>query len=197
VEARSGAILPNIVSPFRVWHELWLAGILVSEAWLSAMGKEASGLVIAPVLSRVPVPQTGGGGSGRGKSVALASTVASHNRAMVNDLGTGPTGKRKAVALLVLGVRPSSAPPAPGPVVLWKQNSSAFPTPGSGQNTPKPIPISTSATAPRSIVTQTLPEVGAGGVVWSLFCPGESGPHRKMAWKTMLKHVLKAACAAR
>jgi hypothetical protein len=55
VEAGLGAILPNIVSPFRVWHELWLAGIPVCEARLSAMGKEASGLAIAPTLSRVPI----------------------------------------------------------------------------------------------------------------------------------------------
>jgi hypothetical protein len=54
VEAGSGAILPNIVSPFRVWHKLWSAGIPVSEARLSAMGKEASGHANAPVLSRVP-----------------------------------------------------------------------------------------------------------------------------------------------
>jgi hypothetical protein len=197
MEAGPGVILPNIVSPFRVWHKLWSAGILVSEAQLSAMGKEASCLAIAPVLSRVPIPWTGGGGSGRGKSMASASMVASHNRVVINDLGTGPTGKCKAAALSVLGVRPSLAPPAPGLVVLWKQNSSAFPTPGSGRNTPKPIPVSTLATAPRSVVTGTLPEVGAGGVVQSLFCPGESGLHRKMARKTMLKHALKAAHAAR
>jgi hypothetical protein len=174
VEAGLGAILPNIVSPFRVWHALWSAGVPVSEARLSAMGKEASGLVIAPTLSRVPIPWTGGGGSGRGKSVTTASSVASHNQAIVNDLGTGPTGKRKAAVSSVLGVWPSSAPPAPGPVVLWKQNSLAFPTPGSGWNTPKPIPVSTSATAPTSVVTQTLPEVGAGGVVRSLFRPVEN-----------------------
>jgi hypothetical protein len=161
------------------------------------MGKEASGLAIAPVLSRVPIPRTGGGGSGRGKSVASAFTVASRNWAIINDLLTGPTGKRKATASSVLGVQPSLAPPAPGPVVLWKQNSSAFPTLGSGWNTPKPIPVSTSATAPRLVVTQTLPEMGAGGVVRSLFRLGESGPHRKMAWKMMLKHALDAAHAAR
>jgi hypothetical protein len=34
-------------------------------------------------------------------------------------------------------------------------------------------------------------------VVWSLFCLGELGPHCKMAWKTMLKHALEAARAAR
>jgi hypothetical protein len=34
-------------------------------------------------------------------------------------------------------------------------------------------------------------------VVQSLFHPRESGPHRKMARKMMLKHVLEAACAAR
>jgi hypothetical protein len=34
-------------------------------------------------------------------------------------------------------------------------------------------------------------------VVRSLFCLGESGPHRKMAQKTMLKHALEAAPAAR
>jgi hypothetical protein len=197
VEAGSGAILPNIVSPFRMWHELWLAGIPVSEARLSAMGKEASGLAIAPALSRVPIPRTGGGGLGRGKSVASASMVASCNWAIVNDPGTGPTGKRKAAVSLVLEVWPSSAPPAPGPVVLWKKNSLAFPTPGSGWNTPKPIPVSTSATAPRSVATRTLPEVGTGGVVRSLFHPGESGPHHKMARKAMLKHALKAARAAR
>jgi hypothetical protein len=96
----------------------------------------------------------------------------------------------------VLGVWPSLAPPAPGPVVLWKRNSLAIPTPGSGRNTPKPVPVSTLATAPRLVATQTLPEVGAGGVVWSLFRPGESGPHRKMARKMMLKHALEAARAA-
>jgi hypothetical protein len=58
VEAGLGAILPKIVSPFRVWHKLWLAGVPKSEARLSAMGKEASGLAIAPVLSRVPIPWT-------------------------------------------------------------------------------------------------------------------------------------------
>jgi hypothetical protein len=197
MEVGSGVILPNIVSPFRVWHKLWSAGILVSEARLSAMGKEASGLVIAPTLSRIPIPWTRGGGSWRGKSVASVSMVASCNRAIINDPGTGPTGKRKATAALVLGVRPSVAPPSPGPVVLWKQNSLAFPTPGSGRNTPKPIPVSTSATAPRSVASQTLPEVGAGGVVRSLFHLGESGPHCKMARKMMLKHVLKAARTAR
>jgi hypothetical protein len=129
--------------------------------------------------------------------MALASMVASRNRPIVNDPVTGPTGKCKAMVLSVLGVRPSLAPPAPGPVVLWKWNSSAFPTPGSGGNTPKPVPVSTLATAPRSVVTRTLPEVGAGGVVWSLFRPGESGPHRKMTQKTMLKHALEAARAAR
>jgi hypothetical protein len=196
VEAGPGVILPNIVSPFRVWHKLWSAGIPVSEAQLSAMGKEASGLVITPALSRVLIPRTGGGGSGRGKSVVLASTVASCNWAIVNNLGTSPTGKCKAVASSVLGVWPSSAPPAPGPVVLWKWNSLAFPTPGSGRYTPKPVPVSTLATAPRSVATRTLPEVGAGGVVRSLFHPGESGPHHKMAWKTMLKHAHEAACAA-
>jgi hypothetical protein len=190
VEAGLGVILPNIVSPFRVWHELWSAGIPVSEAWLSAMGKEASGLVIAPALSRVPIPRTGGGGSGRGKSVASASTVASCNRAIINDPGTGPTGN-KATASSVLGVWPSLAPPAPGPVVLWKRNSSAFPTPGSGWNTPKPVPVSTSATAPRLVAAQTLPEVGAGGVVRSLFRPGESGPHRKMARKTIFRESVE------
>jgi hypothetical protein len=177
----SGAILPNIVSPFRVWHKLWSAGIPVSEARLSAMGKEASEIAIALALSRVPISRTGGGGSGRGKSLALASTVASRNRAVVHDPGTGPTGKRKAVASSVLGVWPSLAPPAPSLVVLWKRNSLAFPTPGSGWNTPKPIPVSTLAIAPRLVVTWTLPEVGAGGVVQSLFHPGQSGPHRKMA----------------
>jgi hypothetical protein len=196
MEAGSGAILPNIMSLFRVWYKLWSAGIPVSEARLSAMGKEASGLAIAPMLSRVPIPQTGGGGSGRHKSMALASMVASHNWAVVNNPGRGPTGKRKATALSVLGVWLSSAPPAPGPVVLWKRNSLAFPTLGSGWNTPKPIAVSTSATAPSLVATQTLPEVGAGGVVWSLFHPGESGPHRKMARNTMLKHVLEAAHAA-
>jgi hypothetical protein len=129
----------RIVSLFRVWHKLWSMGIPVSEAQLSAMGKEASGLVIASTLSRVPIPRTGGGGSGRGKSVASASMVASRKRAVIKDLGTGPTGKRKAVASSVLGVWPSLAPPAPGPVVLWKRNRSAFPTPGSGRNTPKPF----------------------------------------------------------
>jgi hypothetical protein len=80
-----------------------MAGVLVSEAQLSTMGNEALGLAIAPTLSRVPIPQTGGGGSGRGKSVASASMVASRNWAIINDPGTGPTGKRKAVASSVLG----------------------------------------------------------------------------------------------
>jgi hypothetical protein len=111
-------ILPKIVSPLRVWHKLWLAGVPVSEAWLSTMGKEALGLAIAPALSRVPIPRTGGGGLGRGKSVASASTVASRNQAVINGPGKGPTGKRKAAASSVLGVWPSSAPPAPGTVEM-------------------------------------------------------------------------------
>jgi hypothetical protein len=37
VEAGSGAILPNIMSPFRVWHKLWSAGVPVSEARLSTL----------------------------------------------------------------------------------------------------------------------------------------------------------------
>jgi hypothetical protein len=107
--------------------------------------------------------------------MALASMIASCNRAVINDPGTGPTGKRKAAASLVLGVWPSLAPPAPCPVVLWKRNSLSFPTPGSGRNTPKPVPFSTLATAPRLVATRTLSEVGAGGVVRSLFHLGESG----------------------
>jgi hypothetical protein len=54
-----GAILPNIVSPFRVWHKLWSAGVPVSEAQLSAMGKEASGLAIAPCYQGFPSPGLG------------------------------------------------------------------------------------------------------------------------------------------
>jgi hypothetical protein len=55
----SGAILPNIVSPFRVWHELWSAGIPVSEAWLSAMGKRPWVLLSPPCYQGFPSPGLG------------------------------------------------------------------------------------------------------------------------------------------
>jgi hypothetical protein len=154
VEEGSGAILPNIVSPFRVWYELWLAGIPVKEARLSALGKGASGLAIAPAQSQASIPQAGGSGLGRGKSVASASTVASHMWAVATDSAKGPTGKCKAVASSVIGGWPSLAPPAPGQITLWKQPGSALPTPVSGGKNLHPAPVSTLAATPRSFVTR-------------------------------------------